>query len=96
MKCNQQVDEPQQHCCKLACRGRGRGDSYETYLSYKISKNFTWILGADNIFNVLPDLSATAGAKNASWGDSESGGPFDAVQMGYNGTRIFTKVAVHF
>jgi iron complex outermembrane receptor protein len=68
----------------------------DLYLSYKINKNFTWILGADNIFNVHPDLSATAGAKNASWGDSESGGPFDAVQMGYNGTRIFTKVAIHF
>ena len=68
----------------------------DLYLSYKINKNFTWILGADNLFNVHPDLSATAGAKNASWGDSESGGPFDAVQMGYNGLRIFTKVAIHF
>ncbi|HET7003664.1 MAG TPA: hypothetical protein VFI33_20220, partial [Puia sp.] len=68
----------------------------DLYLSYKINKNFTWILGADNIFNVHPDLSATAGAKNASWGDSESGGPFDAVQMGYNGMRLFTKVAIHF
>lgn len=68
----------------------------DLYLSYKINKNFTWIVGADNIFNVHPDISATAGAKNASWGDSESGGPFDAVQMGYNGMRLFTKVAIHF
>jgi iron complex outermembrane receptor protein len=68
----------------------------DLYLSYRINKNFTWILGADNIFNVHPDISATEGAKNASWGDSESGGPFDAVQMGYNGIRLFTKVAFHF
>jgi iron complex outermembrane recepter protein len=68
----------------------------DLYFTYKINKHFTWILGADNIFNVHPDISATVGAKNASWGDSESGGPFDAVQMGYNGIRLFTKVAIHF
>ena len=66
------------------------------YFSYKINKNISWVVGVDNIFNVHPDISATAGAKNASWGDSESGGPFDAVQMGYNGMRIFTNVVLHF
>ncbi len=68
----------------------------DLYLSYKINKNVSWVFGVDNIFNVHPDLAATAGAKNASWGDSESGGPFDAVQMGYNGMRIFTKFAFNF
>jgi iron complex outermembrane receptor protein len=68
----------------------------DLYLTYKINKNLSWVLGADNIFNVHPDLAATKGAKNASWGDSESGGPFDAVQMGYNGMRLFTKVVLHF
>ena len=68
----------------------------DLYMSYKINKNLTWILGADNIFNVHPDISATVGAKSSSWGDSESGGPFDAVQMGYNGLRLFTKIALHF
>jgi iron complex outermembrane recepter protein len=66
------------------------------YFLYKINRNLTWTIGADNIFNVHPDISATAGAKNASWGDSESGGPFDAVQMGYDGIRLFTKVTLHF
>lgn len=66
------------------------------YFSYKINKNVSWIIGVDNIFNVHPDISATAGAKNASWGDSESGGPFDAVQMGYNGMRLWTNFVLHF
>ena len=68
----------------------------DLYLTYKINKNLSFVLGADNIFNVHPDISATKNAKSASWGDSESGGPFDAVQMGYNGTRLFTKVVLHF
>ena len=68
----------------------------DLYLNYKINKNVSWILGVDNLFNVHPDISATAGAKSSSWGDSESGGPFDAVQMGYNGTRFFTKLAFNF
>jgi len=68
----------------------------DLYLSYKINKNISWIVGVDNIFNVHPDIAATAGAKSESWGDSESGGPFEAVQMGYNGMRIFTNVVLHF
>jgi iron complex outermembrane receptor protein len=66
------------------------------YFSYKINKNISWVVGVDNIFNVHPDISATVGAKSESWGDSESGGPFDAVQMGYNGMRLFTNVVLHF
>ncbi len=88
-------------------RDDGNGSVYENfvfnpkvttdlYFSYKINRNLTWVVGVDNIFNVHPDISATAGAKNASWGDSESGGPFEAVQMGYNGMRIFTNVVLHF
>jgi iron complex outermembrane receptor protein len=88
-------------------RDDGNGTVYENfvftgkmttdlYFSYKINKNISWIIGADNIFNVHPDISATVGAKSASWGDSESGGPFDAVQMGYNGMRLFTNVVLHF
>jgi iron complex outermembrane receptor protein len=68
----------------------------DLYFSYKINKNFTWVVGVDNLFNVHPDVAATAGAKSESWGDSESGGPFEAVQMGYNGMRLFTNVVLHF
>ena len=68
----------------------------DLYASYKISKEVTWTLGVDNVFNVHPDLSVTAGAHQQSWGDSESGGPFDAIQMGYNGMRLFTKLILSF
>ena len=68
----------------------------DVYLSYKISKQVTWFAGVDNIFNVHPDLAVTQGALQNSWGDSESGGPFDAVQMGSNGLRMFTKLSFHF
>ncbi len=70
--------------------------STDLYLSFKITKNVSWIFGVDNIFNVHPEISATAGAKNASWGDSESRGPFDAVQMGSNGMRLWTNLVIHF
>lgn len=67
----------------------------DVYLGYKITKNITWNLGADNLFNVHPDQSVTPGARLNSWGDSESGGPFDAVQMGFNGIRLFTKFVIN-
>ncbi len=68
----------------------------DLYTSFQLSKGVSWVLGVDNIFNVHPDISATAGAKMSSWGDSESGGPFDAVQMGYNGMRLFSRVVLRF
>jgi iron complex outermembrane receptor protein len=68
----------------------------DLYFSYRICKNVTWVIGVDNIFNVHPDVAATVDAKSESWGDSESGGPFEAVQMGYNGMRLFTNVVLHF
>lgn len=68
----------------------------DLYLSYKVTKNFSWHIGVDNLFNVHPDQAVTPGARASSWGDSESGGPFDAVQMGFNGIRMFTKIALSF
>jgi iron complex outermembrane receptor protein len=68
----------------------------DLYISYKVSKNLFWYAGVDNIFNVHPDLSIVANARNASAYDSESGGPFDSIQMGFDGMRIFSKIALHF
>lgn len=68
----------------------------DIYTSFQLSKGVSWVLGVDNIFNVHPDIAATAGAKMSSWGDSESGGPFDAVQMGYNGMRLFSRIVLRF
>ncbi len=64
----------------------------DIYASYKFSKHMTIFVGADNLFNVHPDLGVNPLAKG--WfGDNESGGPWDSVQMGFNGLRLFGKLA---
>ena len=72
----------------------------DIYASYKISKVANITVGVDNLFNVHPDKSVVPGSVSlatgsSSWGDSESGGPFDAVQMGFNGMRIFSRLIIH-
>ena len=64
-------------------------------VSYKFCKSFTWFVGADNIFNVHPDFGAVPNARYES-SDNETGGPWESVQMGFNGRRIFTKLAFNF
>ena len=64
----------------------------DVYALIKFTKNVSWTVGVDNFTNVHPDISVTKGAVQSSWGDSESGGPFDSIQMGFNGMRIFTKI----
>ncbi|NLR67078.1 TonB-dependent receptor [Chitinophaga varians] len=67
----------------------------DLYASYRFSSHVSWFLGADNIFNVHPDLGYVPGAKLSAY-DGETGGPWDAVQMGFNGIRLFTKIALSF
>jgi iron complex outermembrane receptor protein len=52
-------------------------------------------IGADNLFNIHPDLGVNPLAKGWA-GDNESGGPWDSVQMGFNGLRLFGKIAFSF
>ena len=72
----------------------------DLYASLKINKTISWTVGVDNLFNVHPNTNVIKGSVipngSSSFGDSESGGPFEAVQMGFNGMRIFTKLAFHF
>ena len=69
--------------------------STDVYMNIQLNKKTAWILGADNIFNVHPDFAVNPQAK---WwaGDNETGGPWDGVQMGYNGLRIFSKLVFKF
>lgn len=67
----------------------------DAFVSYKLFKHLTVYVGADNIFNVHPDLGVNPQAKGYS-GDNESGGPWDAVQMGFNGRRLFGKIVLNF
>ncbi|MEP6595257.1 MAG: TonB-dependent receptor, partial [Ginsengibacter sp.] len=67
----------------------------DIFASYKFTKSVSLFVGADNLFNVHPDLGVNPQAKG--WfGDNESGGPWDSVQMGFNGLRLFSKLVLNF
>ena len=67
----------------------------DIYFSYKFCKSISWFIGADNILNVHPDFAAVKNARYEAF-DNEAGGPWESVQMGFNGRRIFTKLAFNF
>jgi iron complex outermembrane receptor protein len=67
----------------------------DIFVSYKFCKAASIFIGADNLLNVHPDLGVVQAARGWA-GDNESGGPWDSVQMGFNGRRIFTKLALNF
>ncbi len=62
---------------------------------YKFSKKITLFIGVDNVLNIHPDLGVNPLAKKW-YGDNESGGPWDSVQMGFNGRKLFCKLAFNF
>ncbi|MBS1729782.1 MAG: TonB-dependent receptor [Bacteroidetes bacterium] len=67
----------------------------DLFSSYQFNKSFTLYFGADNIFNIHPSLGAVANAKYWAF-NNETGGPWDSVQMGGNGTRLFVRLAFNF
>ena len=67
----------------------------DVYASYKFSKMVSLFIGADNVFNVHPNLGVSPLAKGYAQ-DNESGGAWDSVQMGFNGRRLFAKLAFSF
>jgi iron complex outermembrane recepter protein len=67
----------------------------DVFVSYKLSKHATLFLGADNVLNAHPAIGVNQQAK-ANANGNESGGPWDSVQMGFNGRRLFTKLSLNF
>jgi iron complex outermembrane receptor protein len=67
----------------------------DLYASYQLHKNFTLYVGADNIFNVHPGFGVAPGAKLWAY-NNEPGGPWDPVQMGHDGRKLFTRLAFNF
>ena len=67
----------------------------DVYFTYHFSRNINASIGVDNLFNVHPDLGAAPGAHYSAY-DGETGGPWDAVQMGFDGMRMFGKVGFSF
>jgi iron complex outermembrane receptor protein len=68
----------------------------DVYVTVKLSRTTTLFAGVDNIFNVHPDFAVTKGARYNSYNDSQTGGAWDSVQMGFDGMRMFTKLAFNF
>jgi iron complex outermembrane receptor protein len=71
----------------------GELDSYKEKMTTDIAigyklKNLQFTFGAANVFNVYPDEHDP--------GLTESGGNWDAVQMGFSGAFYFTKVGFKF
>lgn len=67
----------------------------DLYLGVRLSEQATINLGVDNLTNSHPDLALAPGA--AGWAfNNETGGPWDAVQMGGNGRRFFLRLGVNF
>ena len=67
----------------------------DLYFSYRVNKNVIVFLGADNLLNEHPDLGINPLAKYWAF-NNETGGPWDAVQMGGNGMRLFARIAFNF
>lgn len=67
----------------------------DLYFSYPLSKCLTFYAGADNILNAHPDFGVVKGAKDWAY-NTETGGAWDAVQMGFNGRRLFARIAFTF
>jgi iron complex outermembrane receptor protein len=67
----------------------------DVYLSYKLCKGASLFIGADNFTNVHPDYGFVQSAKYWAF-NNETGGPWDAVQMGFNGIHLFAKLAFNF
>lgn len=67
----------------------------DLYISHPISKSLTIYAGADNLFNTHPDFGVVKGAKDWAY-NTETGGAWDAVQMGFNGRRLFIRLGFSF
>jgi len=67
----------------------------DIYVAWKFNEHFTLNLGVDNFLNIHPDLGYVPLASDWAF-NNETGGPWDAVQMGGNGLRAFTRLAVNF
>jgi iron complex outermembrane receptor protein len=56
---------------------------------YKLSKSLKLSIGSNNLFNVYPDQQDEVG-------DTEAGGYWDAVQMGFSGAYYYARLGFNF
>lgn len=86
---------------KVSLIGYNGPDDYQIYnprvttdlsFGYDFSKSITLTIGSKNLFNRYPTLQTTA----VSAGNTESGGIFDPVQMGFAGRQAFARFNFRF
>jgi len=86
---------------KVTLIGYNGADDYQTYnpkvttdlsFGYDFTKNVSLTIGSKNLFNRYPTLQKTA----VSDGNTESGGIFDPVQMGFAGRQAFARFNFKF
>ena len=58
-------------------------------VGYKLSKQLKLSVGANNLFNIYPD-------KQDEQGNTEAGGYWDAVQMGFSGAYYYARLGFTF
>jgi iron complex outermembrane receptor protein len=58
-------------------------------LGYRINKNLKLSIGSNNLFNVYP-------TKQDEQGNTETGGYWDAVQMGFSGAYYYARLGFNF
>jgi len=85
---------------KVKLIGYGGADDYQLYgakvttdisFGYEFSKNLNLTIGSKNLFNRYPTLQTAAVD-----GNTESGGIFDPVQMGFAGRQAFARLNFKF
>lgn len=67
----------------------------DIYGNVRLSGHIQLSIGVDNIFNTHPDYAGVPQARYQSF-VNETGGPWESVQMGFNGTRFFSKLKLNF
>ena len=65
-------------------------------LTYDLSPNLRWTLGGVNLLNAYPTAPKDFDSTGAYTAETEGGGLYDAVQMGYNGAFFFTRIGFRF
>jgi iron complex outermembrane receptor protein len=58
-------------------------------LGFKLSKQFKLSIGSNNLFNIYP-------TKQDESGNTEAGGYWDSVQMGFSGAYYYTRLGFKF
>lgn len=86
---------------KVTLIGYGNFDDYQIYnpkvttdlsFGYEFSKNFMVTIGSKNLFNRYPTLQKN----HVNDGNTEGGGIFDPVQMGFAGRQAFARINFKF